>query len=118
MKNKYLLYCFHPLTGGGRMLKGSKAEILKQVGDGLRMRRLFLNLTREIAAERSGISASTVKNIENGHGGSIWALVSLCRTYGHANWVYELAPEEQIDHHIAQITHKERKRASRRTSRS
>ena len=53
------------------MLKGSKAEILKQVGDGLRMRRLFLNLTREIAAERSGISASTVKNIENGHGGSI-----------------------------------------------
>ena len=56
-----------------------------------------MNLTREIAAERSGISASTVKNIENGHGGSIWALVSLCRTYGHANWVYELAPEEQID---------------------
>ena len=50
------------------MLKGSKAEILKQVGDGLRMRRLFLNLTREIAAERSGISASTVKNIENFEG--------------------------------------------------
>ena len=54
-------------------------EILKQIGDGLRMRRLFLNMTREVAAERSGISASTVKNIENGHGGSIWALVSLCR---------------------------------------
>ena len=36
-------------------------------------------MTREVAAERSGISASTVKNIENGHGGSIWALVSLCR---------------------------------------
>ena len=95
------------------MLKGSKAEILKQIGDGLRMRRLFLNLTREIAAERSGISASTVKNIENGHGGSIWALVSLCRTYGHTNWVHELAPEEQIDHQIALITHTERKRASR-----
>ena len=96
------------------MLKGSKSEILKQSGDGLRMRRLCLNLTREVAAERSGISASTVKNIENGHGGSIWALVSLCRTYGHANWIYELAPEEHIAHHIAQITHKERKRASRR----
>ena len=97
------------------MLRGSRDEILKQVGDGLRMRRLFLNMTREVAAERSGISASTVKNIENGNGGSIWALVSLCRTYGHANWVYELAPEEHIDHHIAQITHKERKRASRTT---
>ena len=99
------------------MLRGSRDEILKQVGDGLRMRRLFLNMTREVAAERSGISSSTVKNIENGNGGSIWALVSLCRTYGHANWVYELAPEEHIDHHIAQITHKERKRASRTTRR-
>ena len=95
------------------MLRGNKAEILKQVGDGLRMRRLFLNLTREVAAERSGISMSTVKNIEGGRGGSIWALVSLCRTYGHTNWIYELAPEEYIDHHIAMMTQKERKRASR-----
>ena len=116
LNDKQIFAILLPYTNRGcRMLKGSKAEILKQIGDGLRMRRLFLNLTREIAAERSGISASTVKNIENGHGGSIWALVSLCRTYGHANWVYELAPEEQIDHHIAQITHKERKRASRRS---
>lgn len=97
------------------MLKGCKEEILKLIGDGLRKRRLFLNLTREVAAERSGISASTVKNIENGCGGSIWALVSLCRTYGHTNWVCELAPEEYIDHHIAQIANKERKRASRTT---
>ena len=95
------------------MLRGGKKEILKQIGDSLRMRRLFLNMTREVAAERSGISVSTVKNIENGHGGALWALVSLCRTYGHTNWVYELAPEEHIDHHVAQITHKERKRASR-----
>jgi len=95
------------------MLRGGKKEILKQIGDGLRMRRLFLNMTREVAAERSGISASTVKNIENGRGGSIWGLVSLCRTYGHTNWVYELTPEEHIDHQIAQLTHKERKRASK-----
>lgn len=95
------------------MLRGGKKEILELVGNGLRMRRLFLNMTREVAAERSGISASTVKNIENARGGSIWALVSLCRTYGHANWVYELAPEEHIDHHIAQMTRRERKRASR-----
>ena len=95
------------------MLRGGKKEILKQIGDELRMRRLFLNITREVAAERSGISASTVKNIENGRGGSIWALVSLCRTYGHTNWVHELAPEEQIDHQIALITHTERKRASK-----
>ena len=45
------------------MLRGGKKEILKQIGDSLRMRRLFLNMTREVAAERSGISVSTVKNI-------------------------------------------------------
>jgi len=95
------------------MLRGGKKEILKQIGDGLRMRRLFLNMTREVAAERSGISASTVKNIENGRGGSVWGLVSLCRTYGHTNWVHELTPDEHIDHQIALMTHKERKRASK-----
>ena len=95
------------------MLRGTKKEILKKMGESLRARRLFLNLTREVAAAQSGISVSTVKNIESGRGGSMWALVSLCRTYGHTNWVHELAPEEQIDHQIALITHTERKRASR-----
>ncbi len=97
------------------MLKGGKPEILKVIGDGLKKRRLFLNLTQEVAAERSGISASTVKNIERGHDASIWALASLCRTYGHWRWILELAPEEQIDHRIAQMSHTERRRASRRT---
>ena len=95
------------------MLRGTKKEILQKMGESLRARRLFLNLTREVAAAQSGISVSTVKNIESGRGGSMWALVSLCRTYGHTNWVHELAPEEQIDHQIALITHTERKRASR-----
>ena len=95
------------------MLFGGKKEILKKIGESLRARRLYLNLTRDVAAQRSGISASTVKNIESGHGGSMWALVSLCRTYGHTNWIYELAPEEHIDHQIALITRTERKRASR-----
>ena len=95
------------------MLLGGKKEILTKIGEALRARRLFLNMTREVAAERSGISASTVKNIESGRGGSMWALVSLCRTYGHTNWVHGLAPEEHIDHHIALVTHTERKRASR-----
>lgn len=96
------------------MLKGGKSEILKIVGDGLKRRRLFLNLTQAVAAERSGISASTVKNVERGRDASIWALVSLCRTYGHWRWILELAPEEQIDYRIAQMAGTERRRASRR----
>lgn len=97
------------------MLKGGKAEILKIIGDGMKRRRLHLNLTQDVAAERSGISASTVKNIERGRDASIWALASLCRTYGHWLWITELAPEEQIDHRIAQMNGTMRRRASRRT---
>jgi len=97
------------------VLKGGKTELLKVIGDGLKKRRLFLNLTQEVAAERSGISTSTVKNIERGRDASIWALVSLCRTYGHWRWIHELAPDEQIDHRIAEMNHATRQRASRRT---
>ena len=33
------------------MLLGGKKEILKKIGEALRARRLFLNVTREVAAE-------------------------------------------------------------------
>ena len=45
------------------------------------------------------------------------ALASLCRTYDQWRWSLELAPEEQIDQRIAQMSHTERRRASRRTKR-
>ncbi|MBR0055836.1 MAG: helix-turn-helix transcriptional regulator [Kiritimatiellae bacterium] len=95
------------------MLVGGKRDLLAMVGDGLKRRRLHLNVTREEAAERSGISPSTLKNIEAGRGGSIWALASLCRTYNHTLWIHELAPEENIDHQIAMRTGRLRLRASR-----
>ena len=70
------------------MLYGDKNEILALIGGRMRSRRLRLNLTQQVAAERSGISVQTVKNLENGKVVSLWAFVSLCRTYGHYDWVY------------------------------
>lgn len=80
------------------MLVGTQAEILKDIGERMRVRRLSLNLTQAEAAERSGISVATLKNFERGRGLSLWGFVSLCRTYGHDNWVYELAPESVTDY--------------------
>ena len=85
------------------MLYGDKNEILALIGGRMRSRRLRLNLTQQVAAERSGISVQTLKNLENGK------VVSLCRTYGHDDWVYELEPE-QVSDYAARIAAVKKKR--------
>ena len=91
------------------MLYGDKNEILSLIGGRMRSRRLRLNLTQQVAAERSGISVQTLKNLENGKVVSLWAFVSLCRTYGHVDWVYELEPE-QVSDYAARIAAVKKKR--------
>ena len=91
------------------MLYGDKNEILALIGGRMRSRRLRLNLTQQVAAERSGISVQTLKNLENGRVVSLWAFVSLCRTYGHDDWVYDLEPE-QVSDYAARIAAVKKKR--------
>lgn len=80
------------------MVIGTKEEILHEIGESLRQRRLRLNLSQDEAAARSGLSVATLRNFEKGDGLSLWGFVSLCRTYGHDSWVYELAPESISDY--------------------
>ena len=80
------------------MILGTKDEILKDIGERMRMRRLRGNLSQNLAAERSGISEGTLKNFESGKGISLWGFISLCRTLGHDRWIYELAPESVADY--------------------
>ena len=58
------------------MILGNKEEILKDVGARMRQRRLRQNLSQAEVAERSGISAATLKNFENGCGMSLWGFIS------------------------------------------
>ena len=46
------------------MILGTKSEVLHDIGERMRKRRLRLNLSRAEAAERSGICESTLKNFE------------------------------------------------------
>lgn len=96
------------------MLYGNRTEILADVGASLRRRRLSLNLSQEVAAERSGVAVATLRNFERGKGISLWGFISLCRTYGHDQWVYELMPES-VDDFASRIRPiKARQRAARR----
>ena len=96
------------------MLIGDKTEILRHIGESLRLRRLRLNLSQAAVAERSGISEQTLRNFEKGEGISLWGFVSLCRTYGHDGWVYELRPESIADYANRIRPGKTRKRAAKR----
>ena len=96
------------------MLLGNKSEVLKEIGESLRARRLRLNMSQTVAAERSGISEATLRNFERGEGISLWGFVSMCRTYGHDGWVYDLAPESVMDY-ANRVRHgTERLRAAKR----
>ena len=96
------------------MVFGNKQEILKDVGERMRKRRLWLNLSRAEAAERSGICESTLKNFERGDGISLWGFISLCRTYGHDAWLYGLEPESVADYADRIRPVKKRQRAAKR----
>lgn len=96
------------------MIAGTKDDILKDMGERMRLRRLRLNLSRAVAAERSGLSEGTLKNFEKGQGISLWGFVSLCRTYGHDRWIYELEPENVADYADRIRPLKRRQRATKR----
>lgn len=96
------------------MVVGCKAEVLAEIGNDLRSRRLRMNLSQAAAAARSGISETTLRNFERGEGISLWGFVSLCRTYGHDGWVYELKPEDILDYTDRIRPEKKRQRATKR----
>jgi len=96
------------------MIRGGKETVLVQLGESLRARRLSVNLSQAEAAERSGISLSTLKNLEGGKGASAWALISLCRTCGCDRWVYELAPSESLAQQVKVLEGHPRQRAAKR----
>lgn len=96
------------------MIVGGKEEILKEIGNDMRLRRLRMNFSQAVAAARSGISETTLRNFERGEGISLWGFVSLCRTYGHDNWVYELRPKDVLDYANRIRPVKKRLRAAKR----
>ena len=88
--------------------------MLKVLGENLKASRLAVNLSQQVAAERSGISLKAVRNIEAGENASTSSLVSYCRTLKKTDWLMTLAPPE-LDESIFERKDatKKRQRASR-----
>ena len=78
------------------MVRGTREELLKKIGDSLRACRLQANITQKTLAERSGVSLSAVRHLEDGDGAALITFVLVCRTLGKDGWVLDLAPKTQL----------------------
>ena len=76
------------------MIYATPVEMLATLGTNLKEVRLRMNLSQQVAAERSGISLKAVRNIEGGLNASTESLVKYCRTLRKTDWVMSLAPPE------------------------
>ena len=79
------------------MVYRTRDEMLKVLGENLRASRLADNLSQQTAAERSGISLKSIRNLEAGENASTLSLLSYCRTLRKTDWLMTLAPPEIND---------------------
>ena len=76
------------------MIYSTPGEMLQTLGTSLKEVRLRMNISQQMAAERSGISLKAVRNIEGGQNASTESLVKYCRTLRKTDWLMTLAPPE------------------------
>lgn len=68
--------------------------MLKVLGENLRAQRLAINMSQQVAADRSGISLKAIRNLESGENASTLSLLAYCRTLGKIDWLMAIAPPE------------------------
>jgi transcriptional regulator with XRE-family HTH domain len=78
------------------MIKGTKSEILKRIGNSIRGHRLQANITQQMLAERSGVSLNAIRHLESGVCASLGTFVQACRTLGKDRWIVDLEPKDEL----------------------
>lgn len=87
--------------------------ILAEIGGRLRTERLNRNLTVEEVADRAGVSAKTVRNVESGENHSVATLLRVLRVLGLLGRVDALVPEPGLSPiQLAKLRGKPRQRAT------
>lgn len=68
------------------------SELEAQIGESLKKLRLSRNIDQQTLAERAGISARSLRSLENGGGSSLKSLVSVLRALDRDDWLTTIAP--------------------------
>lgn len=66
------------------MLLKTDKQIMDELASRVQAQRLQLNLTQEDAADKAGVSRSTMKSIESGHGCTLANFIKVSRALGRA----------------------------------
>ena len=74
----------------------SDVAILEKIGSHLKASRLKQNITQQSLAETSGVSLTSLKNIEKGEIRSFDSLLRVLRTLGKLDVLLPLVEEEQM----------------------
>lgn len=72
-------------------------EMEAELGENLRTLRLHQNIDQQTLAERAGISARALRNLEAGRGSSLRTLVVVLRALGREDWLQAIAPVPTIN---------------------
>ncbi|MFT7612955.1 MAG: transcriptional regulator with XRE-family HTH domain [Parvicellaceae bacterium] len=91
------------------------SQVLEDLCDKLKQRRLNLNLTQNHLAEESGLHLQTIKKLEAGRTVSLLTLIKVLRAYGDLNSLEVLLPEIGVSPmELLKLKGKQRKRASKK----
>lgn len=75
----------------------SDKVLLKEIGQKIKRLRLAANLSQKTLAERSGVSAFSISQIENGSNPSLLTMLMILRALNALNMLYLFFEEEQLD---------------------
>ena len=75
----------------------SDKVLLKEIGQKVKRLRIAANLSQKALAERCGVSAFSISQIENGSNPSLLTLLMSLRALNALNMLYLFFEEEQLD---------------------
>ncbi len=92
----------------------SDEQILIQLTQRVKQRRLNLNITQEELSKRAGVHVQTIKNFESGKTTTLLTFVQILRAFGDLDALHTLFPDPGISPiALLKLKGKERERASR-----
>jgi transcriptional regulator with XRE-family HTH domain len=84
-------------------------EWLREIGTGLRDRRIRSRLTQEELAHLAGLGLSSIKHLESGAGANLTTLIKTVRALGAEDWLAALAPPAQPEISPMQLLRQQRR---------
>lgn len=88
--------------------------IARDIGNGIKKRRLSKNISQNELATKAGISRSTVSEIENGRSGTLMSIIQILRALQELDLLKIFIPEVKISPlQLAKMQGRQRQRASK-----